>query len=139
MEIKQNQEMVSRLFVSTPPEKKGFPVEEIDWDTLKTKIQSFKKPRTIFAKAMDICIGIFTTSLLSLIPYFPLKDNMEEKPIVICVTFIFLFVSLISSIMCGLNSKDQKKQSEISIDLLLNDMKNMELKGGRTSDKSASL
>lgn len=138
MEINSNsnqKEMISKLYVSNPPEKKAFTVENLDWDNLKGKIKSFKKPRNFFAKTMDICIGICTTSFLSLIPYFPFKNNFAEKPIVICVTFIFLFTSLFSAIICGLNSSDQKKQSEISIDLLLKDMKTIETKGGRIIEK----
>lgn len=136
MEIKQNQEMISKFFVSTPPEKIGFPVEEIDWDNLKTKIQSLKKPRTFFAKATDICIGIFTTSLFTLFSYFPIRENIIKKPFIVCTIFILLVTSLISAIVCAINSFYQKKQSEISINLLLDDMKNIELKGGRISDKT---
>lgn len=135
--LKQNQEMISKFLVSNPPEKKGFLVEEIDWDNLKTKIQSLKKPRTFFAKATDICIGIFTTSIFTLFSFFPIKENFIKKPLIICTIFILLFTSLISAIVCAINSFDQKKQSEISINLLLDDMKNMELKGGRVSDKTA--
>jgi hypothetical protein len=116
-------------FVYTPKKQGVYPIQEAEWNRLKKMIEKIVPEKKVYSTIASVLFGVFASSIFSIISLYTLHDLPRW---IFPANWAILISSLILAIALTIIDSQQKKILQVSSEIILCDMQDIEEKFEQT-------